>query len=67
MCLKSTQPIGYQIENEQGECFEHLSFEIIKDFQAAKQSFKEAICKEPNHQWSLKPIYTNTIEKPSFI
>lgn len=59
--------IGFQITNQNGDCFEHESFEIIESVEKAGKLLTQAICEHPEHTWKSVQISDGTIESPSFV
>jgi glucosamine 6-phosphate synthetase-like amidotransferase/phosphosugar isomerase protein len=59
--------IGFQITNEDAECFEHESFEIIESLEKAHKMLCKAVYENPEHNWRSIQIAKDTIQNPEFI
>ena len=59
--------IGYQIQNQHNENFEHTSFEVIQDSEQAESLRKQAESKFPNDEWLSMVIQEGDIENYSLI
>lgn len=59
--------IGYQVQNEQADNFEHESYEVIGEFKEARELLNKARQKHPESTWKLVPIDQETIENVSIL
>ena len=55
--------VGYQIQNEDDENFEHESFEVIESLDVAQQMLSRAREQYPESQWKLMPVDQDAIEE----